>query len=151
MNIRAICEGQFTLPLAPAAALPLFTPRGRAPLGGLDWDPRYAIQYGDDSDTGTVFTIESDDATAVWIVLDRRADGMRYARVTPGRIAGTITVTCAQEAATDETSVTVRYDVTSIGPKSMPFVQAFEAGYDAFLGEWREEILAGLAGEAGAR
>ena len=79
----------------------------------------------------------------------QRDDGMSYARVAPGRIAGTITVHCSQERL-EETRVTVRYDVTSLGPEGADFVQELEAGYDTFLDEWRREILAGLATERGS-
>jgi hypothetical protein len=102
-----------------------------------------------DSAPGTVFTTESDGGTATWIVLERRDDGMSYARVAPGRIAGTVSVTCSQADIADETLVTVRYDVTSLGPEGAAFVEELEAGYDGFLDEWRHEILAGLARERG--
>jgi hypothetical protein len=46
--------------------------------------------------------------------------------------------------------VTVRYDVTSLGPEGVAYVEQFEAGYDAFLADWRQEIVAGLAREAEA-
>ena len=82
---------------------------------------------------------------ATWIVLERRVDGMRYARVAPERIAGTIDVTCHSVSA-DETRVTVTYDVTSLGPEGSAFVAELSAGYDAFLESWRQEILGGLAG-----
>jgi hypothetical protein len=70
----------------------------------------------DDSAPGTVFTTESDGATATWIVLERRDDGMRYARVAPDRIAGTIDVKCRPGMSPSETEVTVTYDVTSLSP-----------------------------------
>jgi hypothetical protein len=154
MNIRAICEGHFTLPLPVASAVPLFTPEGERRWAGSSWDPVYAIPEAavDDSAPGTVFTTESDDGVATWIVLERRNDGMSYARVAPGRIAGTIMVRCSRRVQ-DETRVTVRYDVTSLGPEGIDFVRELEAGYDAFLQEWRREILAGLESEhrSGAR
>ena len=147
MNIRAICEGHFTLPLPIAEAVTLFTPEGERRWAGSSWDPLYAIPEaaGDHSAAGTVFTTESDGGAATWIVLERRDDGMSYARVAPDRIAGTITVRCSQEAG--GTRVTVRYDVTSLGPEGARFVEELEAGYDTFLGEWRREILARLASE----
>jgi hypothetical protein len=43
----------------------------------------------------------------------------------------------------------VRYDVTCLGPEGADFVRELEAGYDAFLDEWRSEILAALATEKG--
>ena len=149
MNARAICEGRFTLPLSVESALPLFTPEGERRWAGSSWDPAYAIPAAaaDDSAPGTVFTTASDGGAAIWIVLERRDDGMRYARVAPGRIAGTISVDCAEAASPEETRVTVRYDVTSLGPEGVRYVEEFEEGYDAFLDEWRSEILAGLATE----
>jgi hypothetical protein len=101
----------------------------------------------DDSAPGTVFTTESAGGAATWIVLERREDGMSYARVAPDRIAGTTSVHCAQAATPELTRVTVRYDVTSLGPDGVGFVEELEAGFDAFLEEWRREILAGLADE----
>jgi hypothetical protein len=148
MNIRAVCEGHFTLPLPVASAVPLFTPEGERRWAGSSWDPVYAIPDAarDDSAPGTVFRTESDGGMATWIVLEAREDGMSYARVAPNRIAGTISVTCSPASA-DETRVVVRYDVTSLGLEGAAFVEEFEAGYDAFIGEWRSAILAGLASE----
>jgi hypothetical protein len=149
VNVRAICEGSFTLPLPVASAVPLFTPEGERRWAGSSWDPVYAIPEAaaDDTAPGTVFTTESAGGAATWIVLERRDDGMSYARVAPGRIAGTIDVTCSEDAAPGETRVTVRYDLTSLGPAGVAFVQELEAGYEAFLAEWRREILAALASE----
>jgi hypothetical protein len=70
---------------------------------------------------------------------------MRYARVAPDRIAGTVSVSCTQSASRDETEVTVTYDVTSLGPEGAAFVEELETGFDAFLANWRVEILTGLA------
>jgi hypothetical protein len=38
MNVRAICEARFTLPLPVAAAVPLFTPEGERRWAGQSWD-----------------------------------------------------------------------------------------------------------------
>lgn len=70
---------------------------------------------------------------------------MAYARVAPGKIAGTIEVNCTRAASPDETLVTVRYDVTSLGPEGVRFVEELDAAYEAFLEEWRREMLAGPA------
>ena len=60
-------------------AVPLFTPEGERRWAGSAWDPVYAIPdaASDDSAPGTVFTTESDGGAAIWIVLERRNDGMR--------------------------------------------------------------------------
>ena len=145
MNARAICTGHFTLPLAVEDAIPLFTPEGERRWAGSSWDPKYAIPEAveDDSAPGTVFTTESDGGMATWIVLDRRDDGMRYARVVHDRIAGTIDVTCLQGMSSSETKVTVTYDVTSLNPDGLAFVNELEASFDAFLDSWRREIIDG--------
>jgi hypothetical protein len=146
MNVRAICEGEFTLPLPLAEAVPLFTPEGERRWAGASWDPVYPIPEAvrDDSAPGTVFTTESAGGPATWIVVERRDDGLRYARIAPDRIAGTISVVCSEGASPEETRVIVRYDATSLGPDGVQFVKELQAGYDLFLADWRREILAGL-------
>jgi hypothetical protein len=145
MNVRAICSGGFTLPMTVAEALPLFTPEGERSWAGADWVPVYALPESaqDDSAPGTVFSTMSHGGAAIWVVVERRPDGMRYARVAPGHIAGTIDVTCTP--LDDGTDVRVVYDVTSLGPEGIDFVRELESGYDAFMSSWREEILAGVA------
>ncbi len=149
MNVRAVCEAGFTLPLPLAEALPLFTPEGERRWAGPSWDPVYAIpELEDGSAPGTVFMTKSEGGEATWIVLERRDDGFRYARVVPGMIAGTIDVSCAPGASAGEARVTVTYDVTSLGPEGVAFVEELEQGYDAFVESWREEIVASLGGAA---
>jgi hypothetical protein len=60
MNTRAICEGQFTLPISVENAMSLFTPEGERRWAGPSWDPVYPIPgaASDDSAPGTVFTTE---------------------------------------------------------------------------------------------
>jgi hypothetical protein len=76
-------------------------------------------------------------------VLERHPDGMRYARVAPGRIAGTVSVSCAPSPG--GTQVRVTYDVTSLGPEGAEFVRELESGYHGFMESWREEIVKGVA------
>jgi hypothetical protein len=152
MNVRAVCEGSFTLPLEPEAAVPLFTPEGERRWAGALWDPSYPVPgaSADDSAPGTVFTTEGEGGDAVWIVTGRHGDGISYARVAPSRIAGTIEVTCTPGAEPGECCVAVRYDVTSLGPDGAGFVSELQTGFDEFLNGWRDEILAGLAAETNA-
>jgi len=147
MNVRTISTGRFTLPLPVEEAVPLFTPEGERPWAGADWDPVYAVPEAaeDDSAPGTVFTTDSTGGAATWIVLDRRADAMSYARVVPGSIAGTIAVTCRAAESAEETEITVTYDTTSLSAEGAAFVEELNRGYDAFLESWREEILKALA------
>jgi hypothetical protein len=147
MNIRAICEGQFRLPLPVASAIGLFTPEGERVWAGPSWDPVYALADAarDDAAAGTVFTTQTGGHAATWIVLERRDGILTYARIAPGLVAGTITVVCSADASGDETRVTVRYDTTSLSPEGARFVQELQAGYDAFLDGWRRAILGALA------
>jgi hypothetical protein len=142
MNIRALCEGHFLLSLPTAEAVSLFTPEGERLWAGSEWDPVYPITEAADADSapGTVFLTESDSGSATWIVLDHGDNEMRYARVVPGRIAGTITVTCIGAAEKDQTRVSVTYDITSLGPEGAAFVKELEATYDEFLEDWRQQI-----------
>jgi hypothetical protein len=147
MNAHAICKGRFTLPLVVEDVIPLFTPEGERRWAGSSWDPTYAIPEAveDDSAPGTVFTTESDGGIATWIVLERREDGMRYARVAHNRMAGTIDVTCLPSSSS-ETDVSVTYDVTSLSPEGTAFVNELDSSFDTFLDSWREDdVRAALA------
>lgn len=147
MNVRAICEGQFTLPVAGSAAAALFTPEGERRWADSSWNPIYALPeaVNDDSAPGTVFMTDSDGDTAIWIVLDRREDGIRYALTAPEQFAGTIGVIWTAAASRDESRITVSYDMTSLGPAGIAFVEELRTDYAAFLESWREGILDGLA------
>ena len=74
MNVRAICQGHFGLPMRVAAAVPLFTPEGERSWAGSSWDPIYAIPHAarDDSAPGTVSCAEaaSSDETQVMVTYD---------------------------------------------------------------------------------
>jgi hypothetical protein len=146
MNLRVVCEGHFTLPLPTASAMQLFTPEGERGWAGQSWNPVYPVPptRADGSSPGTVFTTESaGGGDAIWVVLERRADEVSYARVAPGNIAGMISVNCAPDPH-HETRVTVRYDITSLGPEGAHFAQRLKDGYPDFLKSWRDEILAML-------
>ena len=147
--MRAVCKGEFLLPLPPDEALALFTPEGERRWAGAEWDPQYAADPGreDGSAPGTVFTTESTGGDAVWIVVGRTADSVAYARVVPGRIAGIVAVTCSR-ADDDACRVHVTYDLTSLSPEGEAFVRELAEGYDAFLDDWRREIVASLARDA---
>jgi hypothetical protein len=77
-------------------------------------------------------------------VLERRDDGMSYARVAPGRLRERSRSNARQKPPLRRRGVTVRYDVTSLGRDGVGFVEELESAYDAFLADWRREILAGL-------
>ena len=66
------------------------------------------------------------------------AGRVRYARVTPGVQAGTVSVRCEPDGA--GTVATVGYELTALGPDAD--LAAFAAGYDDFLAGWEREIAA---------
>lgn len=151
MNVRTVCTGSFLLPLPPAEAVSLFTPEGERRWAGPSWNPVYPIPEAarDDSAPGTVFTTEAHGGTATWVVLEHGDREARYARVVPGLIAGTIAVTCTEADGPEQTRVGVTYDVTSLSPEGVAWVEDLESTYDGFLEDWRNEIVAAVGGSSG--
>jgi hypothetical protein len=72
----------------------------------------------------------------IWVVLDRGADAVRYARITPGHLAGTVEVRLRDGEAE------VTYDLTALTDDTQPELEHFAAGYEAFLAEWERAIAA---------
>jgi hypothetical protein len=121
------CQGEVWVALPPDEAIELFTPEGeRRWVDG--WDPRYP-----GADDGIFLT-----GATTWVTVERGARSRRYARVTPGIQAGTVSVRC--DADGDHTVATVGYELTALGPGAD--LAAFAAGYDAFLAGWEREIAA---------
>jgi hypothetical protein len=118
------------VPLPAGEALHLFTPVGeRAWAPG--WDPVFpAGEDGDGAAPGTVFLT----GASTWVVVDRAADRVRYARVTPGVRAGTIEVQLRPDG--DETLADVTYVTTALNDE--PF--------DPDIAHWEHAIRAALAG-----
>ena len=130
--------------LPPERALHAFTPVGeRAWVHG--WDPVFSAgEHGDGAEPGTVFTTEADGRTTVWVVADRRVDGVRYARVVPGHHAGMVEVRCT--AAEDGgTTVEVTYELTALSDDARPELERFTAAYAAYIGEWERAIAEAIS------
>lgn len=121
-------------------ALRLFTPEGEREWAH-GWDPRYPEGDGaDDTAPGTVFETGDGRTATVWLVLDRRPDGYRYARITPGCRAGIVDVRCRADGA--DTLVEVSYDLTALSAAGAEELERFAEGYDAFLADWQRLIEA---------
>jgi hypothetical protein len=134
--------------LPPGEAIRLFTPVGeRDWVEG--WDPQFpAGESGDGSEPGKVFTTEAHGPFTVWVAVDREADRVRYARVTPGVWAGTVEVRLG--AADDGgTTAEVTYDLTALSDEGERELREFEASYDAEIGEW-ERLIAQAGGGSAA-
>jgi hypothetical protein len=126
--MRYVCNGSLRVALPPGRAAGLFTPEGeRAWARG--WAPDYPA-----GDAGPVFTTH--DGATVWVALG----DLRYARVTPGVQAGTVTVRLTAEG--DGTRADVTYDLTALSDDAA--LPAFAAGFDAMLASWERDIAAAL-------
>ena len=133
------CSAELTVGLPRAAALALFTAEGeRAWVDG--WDPRHPVP-GRTAGAGAVFLTEHAGAETTWVVVDQHADGVRYARVTPGFTAGTVAVAVV-EADDARTRVRVTYDLTALGDHGRAWLAAFADGYDDEIAGWESAIAA---------
>ena len=123
------CRGTVRVPLPPDEAIELFTPEGeRRWVAG--WDPSYP--GGDEA----VFLT----GATTWVTVERGDHVRRYARVTPGVQAGTVSVRCEPDG--DHTIATVGYELTALSAAAE--LEAFAAGYDDFLAGWEPEIAASV-------
>ena len=87
-------------------------------------------------------TDAGDDRQTVWVVADRSASSMRYARITPGVWGGTVEVRCAEDRANTVAEVT--YDLTALSASAEAGLQEFADGYDEYMGDWESEIAKAL-------
>jgi hypothetical protein len=144
--MRRTLTGQIQVPLPPAEAFRLFTPRGES-AWVRGWDPRFPVPTPDDTEPGTVFQTSAHGGPTLWLVISREC-GRRicYARFTPEDRAGTVDVTI--EAAGEHSEVKVTYTLTALTPAANHELQKFADGYAAFLQSWQEAILACLARRA---
>jgi hypothetical protein len=76
-------------------------------------------------------------------MIDHGARSVRYARVTEGMTAGTVTVDVVGSRHRS-TQVRVTYDLTALTPAGETWLEAFDSGYDATIGEWASEIAVAL-------
>lgn len=144
--IRRRVGGRVRVPLPPDEAFALFTPRGEE-RWVRGWRPRFPVDAATDADgtePGTVFETVHDGETTTWVVLAREPGRhISYARVTPGRRAGTVTVDIGDDGAAE-----VTYDLTALTEEAARDLDEFAAGYPGFLRAWEDAIAAHLAGDA---
>jgi hypothetical protein len=144
--VHIVRTGRFTLPLAPDAALPYFSPEGeRAWVTGWEPVPHHAPD-GDLARTGAVFSTAVGGELTLWLVLDfdRARHRARYARVTPGSRLGTVDVRLSA-AAGEGTEIEVTYEMTSLSPEGAATLEAMSAeAFAASLAGWQREIRAVL-------
>ena len=140
--------GRLSVALPPAEAFRLFTASGeRDWVPG--WEPRFAGDVDDDTAPGVVWETggpgDEHGEHTIWLVVDGDpGHRVRYARVTPGSRAGTVTVVVT--AAPGGSNVEVTYEMTALTPDAGRRLEEFAAGYDEFLREWETAIAEHLAG-----
>jgi hypothetical protein len=120
-------------------ALRCFTPEGeRAWVHG--WDPVYAAgtPEGDGDAVDTVFTT----GETIWVVDEAGLDARRYARVTPGRDAGTVTVRCTPDG--EATAVEVTYALTALSEDGERRLEELADNYPAHIDGWAKAIADAL-------
>ena len=116
-------------------AMRAFTPLGeREWVDG--WEPVFPAGEpdGDGDDPETVF--EANGAT--WVVVDKAFDTVRYARFTPGVMAGTVTVHCAPDG--EATAAEVTYALTALSAEGEARLEAFAEGFQAEIDGWAERL-----------
>lgn len=141
MPITLHRTAEIMVALAREQAMTLFTPDGERRWAD-GWDPVYP-QPDRREEPGTVFTTEHGGVLTTWIMVDHRPGGVRYARVTAGLSAGTVTVD-AVRSSESETVVRVTYDLTALAPAGQRWLEAFDAHYDAEIAGWSTDIAAAL-------
>ena len=130
----------FLLPISPDRAWRLFTADGeRRWVAG--WEPTFPA--GDDDELpGTVFTTESSGLPTFWVVTSvEPGRRLGYAKVTPGDLAGSVTVELSPTDDEDSTQVTVTYRLTALDDAARPGLADFARTFPEFLAGWRRAIL----------
>jgi hypothetical protein len=141
---RRRLTGRIQVALPPGQAFRLFTPRGEQDWAH-EWHPRFPAPAPDDTEPGTVFETSSHGQHTVWLVTDRQpGKRISYARVTPGELAGTVTVTIS--AAGHHSEVEVTYQLTALTGPARRKLREFADGYPAYLESWQDAISARIRG-----
>jgi hypothetical protein len=76
-------------------------------------------------------------------MVDHSPESVRYARVTEGMTAGTVSVEVVGSGE-HSTRVRVTYDLTALTSAGEKWLETFDAEYDTAIGDWSTEIVAGL-------
>ena len=119
----------------------LFTAEGEREWAADGWNPRFATPERRDG-PGAVFTTGHAGPTT-WVMVDHRLDYIRYARATEGLTAGTIAIEVVATEA-HATRVRVTYDLTALAPAGEQWLTEFDAGYDAEIASWADDIARAL-------
>jgi hypothetical protein len=142
---RRRLTGRIQVGLPPDETFRLFTPRGEQDWAA-GWEPRFPAPAPDDTEPGTVFETDAHGQHTIWLVLDRPG-GTRicYARVTPGGLAGTVTIVVS--AAGRHSEVDVTYELIELNGATGHQLRDFARAYPGYLQSWQDAIAAWLQGQ----
>jgi hypothetical protein len=135
------------VPLPADEAMALFTARGER-RWVEDWDPEFPAGEPCEEGEGTVFVTRSNGRSTYWVVAVKDANGVRYARTTPGFAAGTVEVRRRRSDARS-TQVEITYDLSALTPQGAAELDVFATHYDQEIGAWEAAIGTALANESG--
>jgi hypothetical protein len=145
MTVHFIGCADIRVALPPHAAMRLFTPEGERSWAGKDgWDPWYPDPTRT-AGAGVVFTTGHEAGTTIWVMVDHGPDQVRYVRVTPDALAGTVEVR-ALSATGAGTDLRVTYDLTALTPDAITGLARFAADYDTEIATWAQDIAESLTG-----
>ena len=135
-------SGRIAVGLPPVEAFTLFTPRGEQDWA-TGWRPAFFDPVEDDTEPGTAFQTAAHGQHTIWLVLDRiPGRQIRYARVSPGDRAGTVTVTVSPDPNGAGSQVEVTYRLAALSDAGRHRLAEFAAGYAAYLRSWEQAIAA---------
>jgi hypothetical protein len=141
---RRRLTGHISVGLPPGEAFRLFTPRGEQDWAH-GWHPDFPVAANDDAEPGTVFRTSAHGEDTIWLVTGREPDRqIRYARVTPGVLAGTVTVTIGPSGGHSDVEVTCL--LTALTTEARQGLSEFADRYPAYLRAWEEAIARQLTG-----
>jgi hypothetical protein len=138
-----------SVPLPADEAMLLFTAQGeRDWVEG--WDPEFPAGEPTEEGEGTVFVTTAHGRCTYWVVAAHAAGSVRYARTTPGFVAGTVEVRRRHSDA-QSTQVDVTYDLSALTPHGAAELDAFAAGYKQEIRAWEVAIETALADDSATR
>lgn len=133
-------SGRFELGVSAEEAIGFFTPEGER-----EWVPGWNPVYpgGERSESpGTVFTTDAHGVDTIWLiqVIDREGCSAKYVRVTPGHLAGTVQVDCADREG-EGCSVSVTYDLSLLPGSDASALDAYsDQSFEAMMNHWADEV-----------
>lgn len=117
-----------------------FTPEGeRRWVPG--WSPEYLHPRDARQSAGAVFRTFAGGEETLWLIADFDPDAgvAEYVRITPGSRMGTVSIR-AEAVTESSTLVHVTYRLTALAPDGNRVLEAFDAGFDAMMGEWASGV-----------